>query len=200
MLRIARFGGAALLGASLLLSGCATGYLLDNTVQSFSSLPALPAPATFRFERLPSQQADPAQATLEAMAAPALATAGFRLDDGSPRFSVQLTARMQRMLSPYADPWDWGGWGWGYGSGWGIGFGRPFGRMESPWFHREVNVVVRELPSARVVFESQATNQGPWLDNRSVLPAMFEAALQGFPNPPAGPRRVDIQVGARKSP
>jgi hypothetical protein len=28
-----------------------------------------------------------------------------------------------------------------------------------------------------------------------VLPAMFDAAMQGFPTPPAGPRRVDIQVG-----
>jgi hypothetical protein len=28
-----------------------------------------------------------------------------------------------------------------------------------------------------------------------VLPVMFEAAMQGFPNPPPGPRRVDIRVG-----
>ena len=33
------------------------------------------------------------------------------------------------------------------------------------------------------------------LDNNSVFPAMFQAAMQGFPTPPAGPRRVDIQVG-----
>jgi hypothetical protein len=29
-----------------------------------------------------------------------------------------------------------------------------------------------------------------------VFPVMFEAAMQGFPNPPAGPRRVDIRVGS----
>jgi len=45
------------------------------------------------------------------------------------------------------------------------------------------------------VYETHASNDGPWLDNRTVLPAMFEAAMQGFPNPPPGPRRVDIQVG-----
>ena len=67
--------------------------------------------------------------------------------------------------------------------------------MEQPWYQREVSVLVRDLASNRVVFESRATNEGPWLDNRSVLPAMFEAAMQGFPNPPQGPRRVDIQVG-----
>jgi hypothetical protein len=29
-----------------------------------------------------------------------------------------------------------------------------------------------------------------------VLPAMFQAALQGFPAPPPGPRVVNIQMGA----
>jgi hypothetical protein len=45
------------------------------------------------------------------------------------------------------------------------------------------------------VFESRAINDGPWMENAAVFPAMFEAALQGFPTPPPGPRRVDIQVG-----
>jgi hypothetical protein len=60
-----------------------------------------------------------------------------------------------------------------------------------------VSVVVRELPANRVVFETHASNDGPILDNRVVLPAMFDAAMQGFPNPPPGPRRVDIQLGAK---
>jgi len=181
------------------LTGCATGFLLDNQVQSFSHLTTLPSPATYRFERTPSQQADPAQSALEALADPALHRVGLRRDDAAPRFSVQVSARTVRMLSPYADPWDaWGGgWGMGFGGGGvGIGFGMPFGRMESPWYRREVGVVMRDLASNQVVYETRATNTGPWLDNRMVIPAMFDAALQGFPNPPPGPRRVDIQVGA----
>jgi hypothetical protein len=192
-----------IVACALLLSGCATGYLLDNSVQSFSSLPALPAQATYRFERLPSQQA-PAHAQLEAMADAALHKAGLRRDDAKPRYTVQVSARLERVLSPWSSPWD--GWGWGWGGGWsgwrmgrhgayGLGMGGPFGRMESPWYHREVALIVRELPAGRVVFESQAANDGPWMDDSAVFPAMFEAALQGFPNPPAGPRRVDIQVG-----
>lgn len=194
--RVARF--LALVLAAVALSGCATGYLLDNQVQSFSHLTAVPAPATYRFDRLPSQQADPAQAALEALADPALHRAGFRRDDAAPRYGIQVSARTSRMLSPYADPWDsWGGgWGMGFGGrGIGIGFGMPFGRMESPWYHREVSIIVRELAGNRVVYETHASNDGPWLDNNAVLPAMFDAALQGFPAPPAGPRRVDIQVG-----
>jgi len=196
MLRL--LGAAAMAG--WLLTGCASGYLLDNTVQSFSHLTALPAQPTYRFERLPSQQA-PSQAQLEAMADAALQKAGLRRDDANPRYSVQLGAQLQRVLSPWASPWD--GWGWGafgvhhrhHHSGFGLGFGYPFGHMESPWYQREISVIMRELPSNRVIYETRASNVGPWMDNNSVFPAMFQAALQGFPTPPPGPRRVDIQVG-----
>ena len=185
----------------LALAGCASGYLMDNQVQSFSQLTAVPAPLTYRFERTLSQQMDPAQQALEGLADGPLYRAGFRRDDAAPRYSVQVGARTERMLSPFADPY-WGPWGWG--GGWGLGFGGrhfgvglggPWARTDSYWFHREVTVVVRELASNRVVYETHAVNDGPWFDNRVVLPAMFEAAMQGFPNPPQGPRRVDIQVG-----
>jgi hypothetical protein len=185
-----------LIAATWLLSGCATSYLLDNNVQSFSSLSALPAQPAYRFERLPSQQA-PGQAELEAFADGALHKAGLRRDDANPVYLVQVSARLHLVLSPYASPWN--GWGWGggyrYGAGWGWGMGAAYWGMESPWYHREVAVIMRELSSSRVVFESHAANDGPWLNDAEVFTAMFEAALQGFPQPPAGPRRVDIPVG-----
>ena len=203
MLFSARFLVAA--ATALALAGCATGYRLDNQVQSFSQLQALPAPATYRFERSLSQQTDPAQQALEALADPALHRAGLRRDDAAPRYSVQVAARTNRVLSPYADPWDtWGPWGWGGGWGvgvhgrhLGIGFGAPWPRTDTFWFQREVSVLVRDLSSNRVVYETHATNAGPLMDSNAVLPAMFEAAMQGFPNPPPGPRRVDIQLGGK---
>lgn len=188
---LTRLVAAALVAVSA-LSGCATNYLLDNSVQSFSSLPTLPANPTYRFERLPSQQAFPFQTHVEAMADPALFNAGLRRDDAAPRFSLQVSARVQRVRSPWADPYPWGGWGWGPSR---FGYVHPFYRMDDLWFHREVAIVMRELPSNRVVYESHARNDGPWGDDASVFPAMFAAALQGFPNPPAGVRRVDVQVG-----
>jgi len=186
--------------AALVLSGCASGYLLENNVQAFSSLPAVPANPSYRFERLPSQQNLPAQNRLEQLADPALYRAGLKRDDAAPQYSVLVSARVQRTLSPWADPWEWGG-GWGggvgpWGPGWGGGFGH-FPRMEQPWFQREVAVIVREIASGKVVFESRAASDGPWLDNPTVLAAMFDAALQGFPNTPPGVRRVNIQVGVR---
>jgi hypothetical protein len=180
------------LAALALLSGCAGTYVLDNRVQSFSSLPALPAAPTYRFERLPSQQADPAQVQLENLADPALFKAGLRRDDASPRFSVQVSARSQRVISPFADPWDDWGWGWGARRHrWNL---HGFSRYEQPWYDREVAVIVREIPGNRVVYESRAGNDGPISDGGAVLSAMFEAALQGFPNPPTGVRRVDIPL------
>lgn len=198
MVRFARFFMAAAT-AVLVLAGCASTYKLDNQVQSFSHLPAMPTQPSYRFERSLSQQADPAQQALEALADPALHRAGLRRDDAAPRYSVQVSARTERSVSPYADPWGpwgWGGWGVGLGGRhFGLGIGGPWPRGDSYWFHREVSVIVRELASNRVVYETRAVNDGPWLDNNAVLPAMFDAAMQGFPNPPPGPRRVDIQVG-----
>lgn len=203
MARIARYVLAAAL--AVLLAGCATGYRLDNQVQSFSHLQGVPAQPTYRFERTLSQQADPTQQALEALADPALHKAGLRRDDAQPRYSVQVSARVDRTISPYYDPWDgwgWGGWGGGWGVGLsgrhiGLGFGGPWPRPDSYWFHREVTVVLRELATNRVVYETRAVNDGPLLDNRVVLPAMFDAAMQGFPTPPVGARRVDIQVGGK---
>ena len=181
--------------AVALLAGCAGTYTLDNTVQSFSQIPTLPQPATYRFERLPSQQ-DVNQPQLEAMADPALNAAGLRRDDANPRFSVQIGARTERTVSPWADPWDrlGFGWGaWGFRRHWGLGVhaGYP---AEPSWFHREVNVVVRDLSNNKVVYESKAISDGPYFESAKVFPAMFTAALQGFPNPPQGPRKVNIQI------
>ena len=197
MLRVLGFS----LLAGWLLSGCASGgYLLDNVVQSFSGFPAAPAQLTYRFDRLPSQQVA-AQTQLEGMADPALHEAGFRRDDANPRYTVQVSAGIQRILSPWSNRWRWGAWdghlrhrfgfgGFGYGYGGGLaGWHEPF------WYHRNVSVIVRELPGNKVVYESHASNDGPWVEDLAVLSAMFKAALQGFPTPPPGPRRVDVRVG-----
>lgn len=187
----------AVLVALLTLTGCASTFQLDNEVRSFSSLQAVPAPLAYRFERLPSQQNEQ-QARIESWADPALFNAGFQRDDAAPRYSVQVTARVQRILSPWADPWD--GWGGGFGPGLmaGPSWLSPFGRMEQPWYRREAGIVLRELATQKVVYESHAISDGPWSDNAAVIPAMFTAALQGFPAAPAGVRRVNIQVPARQ--
>jgi len=188
------------------LSGCATSWVVDSDVKSFSSIGAVPSGATYRFERLPSQQADAArQESQEAMAAAALEKVGLRRDDARPTYSAQIGARVTLGLSPWADPWLFDGpWGYGgygyhgyarrwYGGGWygGPGFMPP---AANPWYEREVSIVLRDIGSNRVVYETRARNDGPYNASAAILPVMFDAALQGFPNPPQGERRVNIEL------
>ncbi|SEJ00388.1 MULTISPECIES: DUF4136 domain-containing protein [unclassified Variovorax] len=198
---------ALLLAASL--TGCATSWVVDSDVKSFSSLGAVAPGATYRFDRLPSQQADGArQESLEAMAAAALDKAGLRRDDTRAQYTAQIGARVTAGLSPWADPWLYSGpWGYaGYGGYGGYGYhgrrwygggwygGPAFAPPANPWYEREVSVVLREVASNKVVYETRARNDGPYTSSAAILPVMFQAALQGFPNPPQGERRVDIEL------
>ena len=207
--------------ATVALTGCATRWVVDSDVRSFSSLPADAAAtvgATYRFERLPSQQgagAEQQAKALEALAAPALESIRLQRSDTAPRYGAQIGARVGLTNSPWDDPWLGP---WGYGGGWGprsyvglgVGVGRFHGRgwggggfggwgsgwygASTPWYSREVSIVLRELSSNKVVYESRARNDGPYSTDAPVLAVMFRAALQGFPMPPQGERRVDIEI------
>ncbi|MFD0669180.1 DUF4136 domain-containing protein [Ramlibacter sp. MAHUQ-53] len=189
----------ALLAAAALLAGCASTYRLENTVQSYSTLAGVPAPATYRYERLPSQAADPSQTRLELAADGALARAGLRRDDAAGRYAVQVSSRVQQVMSPYAGPrWSgWGSWGtWNGRRGLGVGMAYPFWGWDTgpTWYQREVGLVMRDATTGRVVYETHAYNDGTWVPPETALSALLDAALQGFPVPPAGPRRVDIEI------
>ncbi|MDO8442238.1 MAG: hypothetical protein Q7S97_13800, partial [Polaromonas sp.] len=101
------------------LTGCGTTRLVDSDVRSYATPPSVPVGAHYRFERLPSQQANAAQqARLEAMAQQALAKVGLQRDDASASYSVQVSVGVK--VDPYS-PGDgpYGGW-W---PGWNFGFG-----------------------------------------------------------------------------
>lgn len=191
------------------LSGCSSMRLVDTDVQSYATPPPVAIGASYRFERLPSQQAqaEAAQQTqLEALVQPVLGKAGLRRDDATASYSVQIAAAVR--VDPYG-PWDRPliGWGPGFGLGWELhsGHGRflghypfmgmySFGMSEQPYYWRQVSLVIRNLSSAQVVYETHAAHDGSWADDKAVLGAMFEAALQGFPTPPPGPRRINIEI------
>jgi len=186
----------ALFFISPLLTGCAGVRLVDSQVNSFAPS-AVPAGSRYRFERLPSQQANPApQQHLEALTEQALTKVGLVRDDGAARYSVQVSAiqRAQQIaLDRPALGWNLG-WMFGNG-GLSVGSGALFPGLDARTsYWREVGLVMRERAIQAVVFESRAVHEGPWSDSDAILPAMLDAALQGFPNPPAGERRVNIEV------
>jgi hypothetical protein len=183
-----------LLCAALWLTGCASTRLVDSDVQSFSQLAGAPARATYSFERLPSQQAQGAQqSAVEDQARLALAKVGLRQDSAAPFYRVHVHARTD--LLAYPDYWDGPGWGWG---GWGGGRGFYGGlsmRFPPPTlYRREVGLILREAASGTVVYETRAVHEGVWADNPAVFAAMFDAALNGFPTPPTGPRRIVLEI------
>ena len=45
-------------------------------------------------------------------------------------------------------------------------------------------------PSVKVVWKLA----GPWADSARLLPTLFDSALQGYPTPPGGPRKVVIEL------
>ncbi len=224
----------------LVVTGCASTRLIESQVTAFSTLPAAttatspatagrPAPATYRFERLPSQQADAQRRDQqEALAQAALDKQGLqRVGDapgapGSPvaRYSVQMTLSMQRadglawdgwgtpLAGPYAAPWGWGGafisigvgsHGHRHGGGFASWSPYPYGYFSQAYFVRDVSLVMRDVANNQVVYETRARHEGRWADSAAVLPAMLEAALRGFPTPPAGTRRVVVEIGAENS-
>jgi hypothetical protein len=210
-------GRGAKLGLMLVvissLAGCASTWVVDSDVNTFSKLGSVPAGASYRFERLPSQQlAEPQQSQLEAMADAALQHVGLHRDDAKPAYSAQINARVTAAVAPWDDPWFSPGWGPGFRAGFGGGYGRGwhgggwgggfYGPVfpPNPWYLREVNVVLRELPSGQIVYETSARSDGPYPSSGAVFPIMFDAALQGFPNPPPGVRQVRINVLPAPSP
>lgn len=191
-----------LLAALLALAGCSGMRIVDSDVTAYTAAtaPALSVPVRYRFERLPSQQALPGPtAALEALAGPVLAEAGLQRDDTAPTHALQLELRSFRdPQSPWDDP------------RYVAGVARPYAiigrygmtmhhyaldlRFDAPYYRREIALVLRRLSDGAVVFETRARHDSGWPDDEAVLPAMLRAALQGFPNPPVGTRRVVIEI------
>jgi hypothetical protein len=195
----------ALLSLSF-LTGCASMRLIDSDVVSVAAAPpgmSLQG-AKYRFERLPSQVHNPEAGLAEQQAQAAMTAVGLVRDDAAASLSVMVGFSGTQYQ---ADPW-----GRPLGTGWtpygsiaiGSGFGRNFGshvglgvgmRFPPPThYRREVSVVMRDLKSGQVVYETRASHAGPWSDSVPIFGTLFQAALANFPNPPAGPRRVNIEV------
>ncbi len=195
-----RLTTALLLGlATAVLAGCSIPRTVDGRVQSFSTLNALPSPATYRLERLPSQQTssfDP----IAQLAEQALARVGLQRDDAAaPRLLVQVGVQADTV--PRVDPWayPYGPYGlygpsfWAFGGGVGLGVGgiRRMGEL-APLHRRAVSVVMRDAQTQAVVYETSAVHEDVWVSDPAVYGVLLDAALQGFPQPPQGLRQVRL--------
>ena len=185
--------------------GCSGLQVVDNNVTAFHTWNAAPpGPGTpYRFERLPSQQASAGyQDRVEEAARVALAKVGMELNPAAARFGVQVRVMTQVIEAlPYGPGYDGLGFGMpgvflgGGNRGAAFGLSFPLGySTPSPYFHRDLTLLVRDLGSSQVVFETRASNDGVQNETPAVLSVMLDAALQGFPQPPPGPRRISVEI------
>jgi hypothetical protein len=189
------------------LGACATTRVVDSEVSSFVGSVAPTTPASYRFDRLPSQQSadakvQSAQESFEIWASAALADVGLTLSDAAPQYLAQISAKVEQVartpvggpISPFVPfaPFRVGGF-WGVQPA-PLGFGMNLA-MEPPWSRYRVQIVLRESGSGRVVFESEAQHTGPWSDAPNILPAVLRAALSDFPNPAPRGTTVRVEVG-----
>lgn len=188
--------------AAVVLAGCSTGpRIVDGRVQSFATPNAVALPATYRLERLPSQQG-PAFDTIAGLADQALARAGLQRDAAAPQLLAQISVQADTV--PRADPWGYpygpyGGFGpspWAFGGGWhgrGWGVGGLWGMgAPTPLYRRAVSVVLRSARDQTVVYETSAVHEDVWVSDPGVYGVLLDAALQGFPAPPPGVRQVRL--------
>jgi hypothetical protein len=190
-------GIVAVLSQALLLGACALNRMVDSEVRSFAGTAGALTGVNYRFERLPSQQnAQQRQDRIEAMAAQALERVGLTRNDAQARYAVEVGVRVdQYARNPQRVP---------YHHDFFDRFGRFPGEssllmLEPPWYLYTVHLLFRDTSTGMVAYETSAAHDGPWGDSAKLLPAIFEAALRDYPNPPTGPRKVVIEVPANPS-
>ena len=200
----------------LILSGCSTVRVIESQVQTSTQWPtgaSIPKQALFRWERLPadvnSVQAGWAEVELEA----ALAPLGWTRNDIDAQYSVWVGVRTANFIAdawgrPVRGPWVnhlHFGIGGGYRSrgmstnmGWSLGGpvypGVQPGFPPAVAYAQEISIIIRDLKTSQVVYQTKASHDGPWADHPNILRAMMGAALEGFPQPSAVSRRVDTTL------
>ena len=184
-----------------LLTGCAGMRVVDSQVLAVANVPpgVQLQGAKYRFERLPSQAGNPEAGLAEQQAEQALAAVGLVRDDAAAQLSVLVGFQGTQYL---ADPWGYpypgtyGSISIGRGVPWGSGVGFGMGMRFPPptQYRREVSLILRDLKSGQVVYETRASHDGPWSDSTTIFATLFKAALAHFPTPPAGPQRVNIEI------
>jgi len=188
----------AVLLTALALAGCAVQRTVDSQVQSWSTLASLPQPPTYRLDLLPSQQQSRAFDAIVPMAHAALARAGLQQDDAAPRLIAEIGVRTGTALAD--GPWypygPWGGWGGGFGWGRrsGVRAGWMLRELPPTLYRNEVSVILREAATQNTVYETSASNEDVWTDAPRIFGVLFDAALAGFPTPPAGARQIRLPL------
>ena len=193
--------------AALLLAGCASAPsappVVKAQVRSVAGAQSalLRAGVRYRFEHLPLQQNTEMSQQVHALAQQALSSVGLVRDDANALMSVQVQASsavdwIYDEWAPYRSRFYWGlGFGGRHGS---IMFGGPmwWGAEPTPIYTTDAGFVMRAVNGGQVLYETHARSSSTRAPGQETIAALFAAALQGYPTPPAGVRSVAIPLEA----
>ena len=56
---------------------------------------------------------------------------------------------------------------------------------------------MRDANTQAVVYETSAVHEDVWVSDPAVYGVLFDAALDGFPKPPQGPRQVRLPLAQK---
>ena len=202
---ISTLAAAAL--AAAVLAGCASTPDTPPVVKAQVRSVAAGAPGSdmlrpgvrYRFEHLPLQQDTDMSQQVHALAQQALASVGLVRDDTNALISVQVQASsavdwVYDEWPAYRSRFYWGlGFGGRHGS---VMFGGPFAwsAEPTPVYISEAGFVMRAINGGQVLYETHARHAGLRATSERTIAALFAAALEGFPAPPAGTRSVSIPL------
>ena len=184
--------------AAVALSGCAALKTVHADLSTWGEWPPGRAPGSYAFDRLPSQQSDPAEADrVEAAARDALAKAGFRpaAAGETPEVLVQVASRTTRTgIDLWDDPLWWRG-GFGIvGHRWAGSLWVIDSRFDRSRYERQVAVLLRDAASGKPLYEARAANEGSTVGSDALHSALFSAALIDFPRHGPNPRPVRVTL------
>jgi hypothetical protein len=183
--------------ATVVLSGCATSRNVESEVRSFGGATPILAGASYRFERLPSQSPQSVE-PLELAAQKVLTAKGLVRSDAQASYSVQVRLDADALQPDALQHWantpfpdrvvvapD--------GSVWRQ-VRRPL--LDPTWYRHSLQVVVRELASGSVAYETRAVHESPWSDTPNLIAPLMEAALGDFPQAQPAPKTIAIELPA----
>ena len=192
-----RLALVAVLASLATLSGCAALKTISAEVRSFGNWPEGRAAGSYAFERLPSQQQPLSRAAeWEALAAPALAQAGFKPAAAGTQPDV-IVALGVRISATAASPWDdplWYRWNAPLYH-WRLGLPphrHPLFLERN--YEREVGLLLRDRASGQPLFEARASSEGSTPGGDDLIGALFEAALRDFPKARPEAHRVNVRL------
>lgn len=194
--------GVSILVMASLLTGCASVRQIDSDVLTVVNAPASLnlQGAKYRFERLPSQAGNPEAGLAEQQAQAAMTAVGLVRDDANAQISVLvgfsgISYQTDPWGRPWAGPWaPYGSISMGRGIYPQVGMGMSMRMPPTAQYRREVSLLMRDLRTGQIVYETRASHDGPWNDASTIFATLFQAAMAQFPNPPAGMRRVNIDI------